>query len=106
MSHFSGLFPDVIGVLLVGAEGCAETTDEAWLQDATPQERRLFIEHCRQMIKESKGEALKAFDFTELTVDGTGRPYWLKAVLNLPSTPEVARAKASRFTRVLRVHGD
>ena len=107
MSHFSGLSADVVGVLLIGAEGCAETTDEAWLRDATPEERQLFIEHCRQMIKQAKGEAaLKAFDVTEFTVDGTGRPYWLKAVLDHSSAPAIARAKAARFTRVLRVHLD
>ena len=107
MSHFSGLSADVVGVLLVGAEGCSETTDDEWLRDATPDERQLFLEHCRQMIRQAKGEAgLKGFDFTEFTVDGTGRPYWLKAILDVPSTPAIAREKAARFSRVLRVHAD
>ncbi len=107
MSHFSGLSPDVVGVLLIGAEGCAETTDEAWLRDATTEERQLFIDFCRHIIRKAKGEAgLKCFDFTEFTVDGTGGPYWLKTVLDHSSTPALARAKAARFTRVFRVHSD
>lgn len=107
MSHFPGLSADVIGIVLIGAEGCSETTDEAWLRDATTEERQLFIAFCRQMIRQAKGEAgLKSFEFSEFTVDGTGRPYWLKAILDVPSTPPIARAKAARFTRVLRVHSD
>jgi len=107
MSHFPGLSPDVIGVVLIGAEGCSETTGEAWLRDATAEERQLFIGFCRQMVKQSKGEAAsRSFDFTSFTVDGTGRPYWLKAVLDHSSTPALARAKAAQFTRVLRVHSD
>ncbi len=107
MSRFSGLSADVIGVLLIGAEGCSETDDEAWLRDATSEERQLFIGFCRQMVKQSKGEAAShSFDFTSFTVDGTGRPYWLKAVLALSSTPPIAREKAAQFTRVLRVHSD
>lgn len=107
MSHFTGLSPEVIGVLLIGAEGCSETDDEAWLRDATSEERQLFIDFCRQMVKQSKGEAAShSFDFANFTVDGTGRPYWLKAVLDHSSIPALAREKAARFTRVLRVHSD
>jgi len=107
MSHFEGLSPDVAGLILIGAEGCSEVADEEWLRDATSEERQLFINHCREMVRHNKGDkAANAFDFVNYTVDGTGRPYWLKAVLGLPSTPALAREKAARFTRILRVHSD
>lgn len=104
MSRFEGLAPQVIGIVLVGAEGCAETADENWLRDATAEERELFILHCKQLVAEAKGaDAAKNFDFTEFTVDTIGRPYWLKAVLDSPETPQMARGKARQFTRVVRV---
>jgi hypothetical protein len=105
MSRFEKLDPDVVGLVLIGAEGCAETQNESWLRDATANERLLFIEHCRELVQQSKGEqAAKGFNFTEFTVDGTGRPYWLKAVLECPGLPEIAREKACKHTRTLRVH--
>jgi hypothetical protein len=104
MSQFEGLDPEVIGIVLIGAEGCAETADEKWLRDAIPAERELFIQHCKQLVAESKGsDAAKSFDFTDFTVDTIGRPYWLKAVLDHPETPQLAREKAKQFTRVVRV---
>ena len=105
VSHFNKVDSDVVGILLIGAEGCAETQNESWLRDATANERLLFIEHCRELVRQSKGERGAAgFNFTEFTVDGTGRPYWLKAVLESPDLPEVARDKAKKYTRTLRVH--
>ena len=104
MSHFEGLDPDVIGIVLVGAEGCAETADETWLRDATTEEREFFIQHCKQLVAEAKGaDASKNFDFTEFTVDTIGRPYFLKAVLDGPETPQLAREKVKQFTRVVRI---
>ena len=104
MSHFEGLDPQVIGIVLIGAEGCAETADEHWLRDATAAERELFIQHCKQLVAEAKGtDASKSFDFTDFTVDTIGRPYWLKAVLDHAETPLLAREKAKQFTRVVRV---
>lgn len=104
MSRFEGLDPDVIGIVLIGAEGCAETADENWLRDATAEERELFIQHCKQLVAEAKGpDASKSFDFTDFTVDTIGRPYFLKAVLDRPETPQLTREKAMQFTRVVRV---
>jgi len=104
MSHFDGLDPDVIGIVLIGAEGCAETADETWLRDATSEERELFIQHCKQLVAEAKGpDASKSFDFSDFTLDTIGRPYFLKAVLNRPETPQLARDKTMKFTRVVRV---
>jgi hypothetical protein len=104
MSRFEGLDPDVIGIVLIGAEGCAETADENWLRDATAEEREFFIQHCKQLVAETKGpDASKSFDFTEFTVDTIGRPYFLKAVLDSPETPRLAREKAIQFTRVVRI---
>jgi hypothetical protein len=104
MSHFENLDPQVIGIVLIGAEGCAETADENWLRDATAEERELFIQHCKQLVAEAKGpDAVKSFDFQEFTVDTSGRPFWLKAVLDSPETPQLAREKAKQFTRVVRV---
>ncbi len=39
MSHFEGLSTDVLGIVLVGAEGCAETDGESWIRDATEEEQ-------------------------------------------------------------------
>lgn len=104
MSRFEGLDPEVIGIVLIGAEGCAETADENWLRDATSEERELFIQHCKRLVAEAKGQdAVKSFDFTEFTMDTIGRPYWLKAVLDSPATPRLAREKAMQFTRVVRI---
>ncbi len=104
MSHFKGLDAEVIGIVLIGAEGCAETADENWLRDATTEEREFFIQHCKQLVAEAKGaDASKSFDFTEFTVDTIGRPYFLKAVLDSPETPQLARDKTMKFTRVVRV---
>lgn len=104
MSHFEGLDAEVIGIVLVGAEGCAETADDNWLRDATSEERELFIQHCKQLVAEAKGpDAAKSFDFQEFTVDTIGRPHFLKAVLDSPETPQLAREKAKQFTRVVRV---
>jgi hypothetical protein len=104
MSRFEGLAPEVIGIVLIGAEGCAETADENWLRDATSDERERFILHCKQLVAEAKGpDALNSFDFQEFTVDTIGRPYFLKAVLDSPETPQLAREKAKQFTRVVRV---
>jgi hypothetical protein len=105
VSHFENLAPEAVGIVLIGAEGCAEVQDEHWLRDATTDERKLFIAFCTDMIRQSKGEkAANNFGFAEFAVDGTGRPYWLKAVLDRPETPAIAHEKAHKYTRVLRVH--
>jgi hypothetical protein len=105
LSHFESLASDILGIILIGAEGCAEVQDEHWLRDATTEERMLFIAFCKDMVRKSKGEkAATNFDFAEFAVDGTGRPYWLKAVLDRPETPAIAHEKAHKYTRVLRVH--
>ena len=107
MSCFDGLPKGVAGVVLVGAEGCAETSDAAWLRDATDDERAGFETYCRQRVFNTKGAAAAAmFDIRDFAVDGTGRPYWLKAVLDVPGAPQIALDKARRFTRCLRVHCD
>ncbi len=107
MSHFDGLPQDVAGVLLVGAEGCAETSDETWLRDATDQEQAGFEDFCRQLVRNRDGDkAATEFRLGDVAVDGIGRPYWLKAVLNGPETPSIALDKARKYTRCLRVHCD
>ena len=107
MSYFDGLPKGVAGVVLVGAEGCAETSEETWLRDATEDERSGFETHCRQLVFNTKGAAAAAtFDIRDFAVDGTGRPYWLKAVLDVPDAPRIALDKARKFTRCLRVHSD
>ena len=107
MSHFDGLPNNVAGVLLVGAEGCAETSDETWLRDATDQERVGFEDYCRQLIRSRDGDKAAAeFRLGDLGVDGNGRPYWLKTVLNAPETPSIALDKARQYTRCMRVHCD
>ena len=105
MSYFDGLPNDVAGVVLVGAEGCAETQGETWLRDATEEERAGFEAYCRQLVRDTDGDKAAAkFTLSDLAVDGTGRPYWLKVVLNVPHAPKVALKKARTYTRCLRVH--
>jgi hypothetical protein len=105
MSVFDGLPECVAGVVLVGAEGCAETANETWLRDATEQERAGFEAYCRQLVRNTDGDkAADAFSLGDFAVDGTGRPYWLKAVLDVPDVPPIALEKAREYTRCLRVH--
>jgi hypothetical protein len=94
----------VVGVLLVGAEGCAEAAEVPWLRDATPEEEAAFINRVCQMIKDKDGsEAAKKADPRDWYVDGNNRPYWLKAVIDHPELPDVARQKAQQYQRVLRL---
>jgi hypothetical protein len=102
MSRWEGLSPDVAGVILVGAEGCAETANEKWLRNPTAEEMDGFKDYCRSLHDNSGDKG--PFDFTDWTVDGMGRPYWLKTVLVTPDTPKVAIEKARKFTRTLRIH--
>ncbi len=107
MSQIVGLGHDVVGVLLVGAEGCSEIMNEAWVRDATDEERTIFVRHCRSLLLQSKGErTADSFDIASLAIDGCGRPYWLIAILDHVSTPLIAREKATKFTRVMRVQMD
>lgn len=107
MSHFDGLDPQVIGIVLVGAEGCSETAHEPWLRDANDDEKNLFRSHCHQLFQAANGASSnKTFEFGKFLVDGNGRPYWLKAVLDHPATPSIAKEKAQQFTRVLRIGSD
>lgn len=103
MSKWQGLPGDVAGVILVGAEGCAETADEKWLRDPTAEEMDGFKDYCRRLHENAEPPGTR-FDFSNWTVDGIGRPYWLKTILRTPETPAVAIDKAAKFTRTLRVH--
>ena len=107
MSLIDGAASEVLGVLLVAAEGCSETSGEVWLREATNEEQALFVSHCRSLLQKTKGQrCADSFEFGDLAVDGSGRPYWLMAVLDHPATPTMAREKAAKYTRVLRVHSD
>lgn len=99
MSEIPGLSESIVGVVLVGAEGCAETEGEPWLRGATEEEKQAFIADCQCRCK----AAGKKFDYRNFTVDGIGRPYWLKTVLRTPNTPKIAADKASQYTRVVHL---
>lgn len=104
MSYFKGLASDVVGVLLLGAEGCSEAASVPWLRDATADEQRLFIEHCRApLLKAKRLKRAEDFDYTELAVDGTGRPFWLKAVLDHPALSPLIRHQAVEYCRIVRL---
>jgi hypothetical protein len=107
MSYFDGLPQGVAGVVLVGAEGCSETSDAPWIREATEQERAGFEANCRQLVRNRHGDmTADAFSLRDWTVDGTGCPYWLKTVLDVPDAPHVALDKAREYTCCLRVHCD
>ena len=107
MSHFADLDKSVIGIVLVGAEGCSETSDVPWIRDATEEEKSQFKEYCHQLYREAQGvNSNKSFNFGRFLVDGNGRPYWIKAILDHPSTPSITREKAAKFTRVVRIGSD
>jgi hypothetical protein len=89
----------VVGVLLVGAEGCAEAEEAPWLRDATQGERLVFE---RGLAKRYEDQGIK-LDPRDLYVDGIGRPYFLKAVLDHPELPDAARHKAERYSRVVHL---
>ena len=75
MSHFDGLQNDVAGVVLVGAEGCAETSEETWLRDATEHEEALFQAYVKLLVADREGkQAAARFDVRNLYVDGNNRP--------------------------------
>lgn len=99
MSAIPGLDELVVGVVLIGAEGCAETEGKPWLRDATEEEKQAFVADCQRRCK----AAGKKFDYGDFTVDGIGRPYWLKTVLRTPGTPQIAIDKATGFTRVVHL---
>jgi len=100
--QLESLGEDVAGVLLVGAEGCSEAGDVAWLRDATEAETDVLKARLQRMHEQDTSQG--AFDFSRYKVDGNGRPYWVKTVLITPETPEVAIEKARKYSRVVRVH--
>jgi hypothetical protein len=91
----------LVGVLLVGAEGCSESEGVAWLRDASEVEKTIFEKGVAQRCAEGG----HPFNVRDLYVDGIGRPYWLKAVLEHPELPKDARARAEQYTRVVRLVG-
>lgn len=104
MSQIAGLNPNVIGVLLVGAEGVSETEGQSWLREATDEETKLFVEDCRNQIRESRGAGpASEFSLGSYSVDNNNRPYWLMAVLVHPETPDEAKRKALEYSRVMRL---
>jgi hypothetical protein len=104
-SYFDGLPNNVAGSVLIGAEGCAGTAGETWLREGTEDERAAFEAYCRRLVHNRHGKkAATEFSLSDFTVDGNNRPYWLKAVLNVPEAPEIALEKARRYTRCLRIH--
>jgi len=91
----------LVGVLLVGAEGCMEAEGAPWLRDASEVEKVLFEKGIAQRCAEGG----HPFNVRDLYVDGIGRPYWLKAVVEHPELPRDARERAERYSRVLRLVG-
>ena len=89
----------LVGIVLLGAEGCSETQDENWLRDSTEEEQTLFIDHYTKLMAE-KGDV---FDLQRFTVDNTCRPYWFKTVLDVENLPKIAREKAEKYSRVVRL---
>ena len=93
---------NVIGVVLVSAEGMADLSDhdkETWIRDATPTEKDLFVEDCKRVAQSHNN----TFDFGNFAVDGNGRPYWLMTFLEHENTPAIAKKKAIEYTRVMRI---
>lgn len=83
------LTDDGAGLILLGAEGCAEAADAPWLRDATGEERALF----RDRVKTA----------AQLTIDDTGRPYWLKVVE--AGAPREALECCQLYNRAVRLTG-
>ncbi len=81
-------------LVLLGAEGYSETAGQPWLRDATDDD---WITFGRRVEAHSK--AIDA-GVTEILLDGTGRPYFLVAVL--PDAPESVRKLARGHLRLLR----
>lgn len=70
---------------LLGAEGCAELTNEPWLRDATFEETVRFTRRYPDMA----------------WTDGMGRPYWLKTVTD--DAPGYIQQKAATVVRTVRL---
>jgi hypothetical protein len=78
----------MICLLLLGAEGCAETEGEPYVRRAT------LKEHSQFLAEHPSVE----------TVDHTGRPYWLVAVdVDHPDCPAEVKRTASGLIRVRRL---
>jgi hypothetical protein len=76
---------------LLGAEGCAEVGDVPWLRDATETETELL----RRTL------AAIEVNLDAVTVDGMGRPYWVKTLTS--DAPETYRERAERLHRLVRL---
>jgi hypothetical protein len=78
-------------LVLLGAEGLAELEGVDWLRAATPAETATFKRRHR----------LSELDYEAASLDGTGRPYFLVALL--PGAPDVVCVRARAHLRVLRL---
>lgn len=104
MPKLEGLDEDVVGIILVGAEGCSEAEGAPWLREATEQEKDLFISNCRNSIRGELGDkAADEFCYSDFAKDRVGRPYFLMAVLDHPETPLKAKDKATQYHRAIRL---
>ena len=76
-------------ILLVGAEGCAELERVDWAREATQEEAEVL--KMRLGLEKYKS----------LCVDHHDRPYWPMVISE--DAPEVKKARAQQYDRVLRL---
>lgn len=103
-----GLSEDVVGIVLIGAEGRAELGDGdcPWARDATELEASQFRSEILRLVNEGDrqlGYAMLDRDNKLRTFDGTGRPYWLTAIL--ATAPEPAQKRAGTVWRCVYLMG-
>ena len=88
--------PSGDAILFVGAEGCAELGNQAWLRDPTEDEVEAYRAFMSlDLLPQS------SIDWEELFVDRNNRPYWLKVVT--PDAPPDIWRRALVNHRVVRL---
>jgi hypothetical protein len=80
--------------ILLGAEGCSEAQDEPWLREPTKEE---VDAHREELGYDDKGKSRLG----KLSIDMSGRPYFLMVVTD--EAPTEIRARAEEHLRVVRL---
>jgi hypothetical protein len=83
-------------IVLLGAEGCAESQGLPYLRDPLGSE----IDHWRDALR----PVITDDAINHLMIDKSNRPYWLKVVeINHPECPESVRRQLAEHLRMLRL---
>jgi len=88
-------------ILLLGAEGCSELSEQPFIREATEEEKEAFYLKVQEYAEEHGPKSLRK-DPKEANVDNTGRPYWVKVITD--DAPEQLRKAAENVMRCVRLN--